>query len=414
MEHLALNTEGELTNCDADEKHIGKGRCNHLLHQKETESNEDFMKRANQPIGMLIDIERESKEGIKSPDDSNIKMPIIPVDNDVVNLNSLHDFGQEKLTGVQLKGFVRIIENGKPTPKFLKLDNLNPEARVHYTDSSWSVLKASVGESITSNFMNYIAGNNENVQSSSSTFVKVQTNEGETSGLLSNNFVQDGQEERILSTKEAESDKEIISHDEFVENIIDNHDNQSVLNNMVNYFNQAGVDKEEAKQFIMNQYVLDLITMNNDRRENAANFIVLQDHRTNESHPLNHDYGRCLTNVWNDKFETAYKNGKFPNGIEVDDEIKQEDLQTGIEEASEGQIGLFLSTPNFNDTVKFLKDNGYQPLKMNLKDIEEDVNFEAKRIGDVNPEVREFAKVKANILLERLKDPRFKDLLEMG
>lgn len=40
---LAVNTDGELTYCSASEENLGKGRCNHIVHQK-YESAEDFTK----------------------------------------------------------------------------------------------------------------------------------------------------------------------------------------------------------------------------------------------------------------------------------------------------------------------------------------------------------------------------------
>ena len=46
---LALNRDGEITECRA--KEMGNGRCNHLLHQKENQSTRDFIKEANKEIG---------------------------------------------------------------------------------------------------------------------------------------------------------------------------------------------------------------------------------------------------------------------------------------------------------------------------------------------------------------------------
>lgn len=45
---LALNADGEMTYCSASEENIGKGRCNHVAHQKDGESQIQFMNRANE------------------------------------------------------------------------------------------------------------------------------------------------------------------------------------------------------------------------------------------------------------------------------------------------------------------------------------------------------------------------------
>ena len=42
---LALTTDGKMTYCFADDKNIGRGRCNHIGHMKDGESQEHFSKR---------------------------------------------------------------------------------------------------------------------------------------------------------------------------------------------------------------------------------------------------------------------------------------------------------------------------------------------------------------------------------
>lgn len=42
---LALTTDGRMTYCFADDKNIGRGRCNHIGHMKDGESQEHFSKR---------------------------------------------------------------------------------------------------------------------------------------------------------------------------------------------------------------------------------------------------------------------------------------------------------------------------------------------------------------------------------
>lgn len=47
---LALTKDGKLTYCNASEENIGKGRCNHIAHQRAGESMQSFMNRANEEL----------------------------------------------------------------------------------------------------------------------------------------------------------------------------------------------------------------------------------------------------------------------------------------------------------------------------------------------------------------------------
>lgn len=62
---LSLNTEGELTYCTASEENIGKGRCNHIDHQRKGETQEQFMERTEDLRFKMNEV----------PDDPNGKLP---------------------------------------------------------------------------------------------------------------------------------------------------------------------------------------------------------------------------------------------------------------------------------------------------------------------------------------------------
>ena len=47
---LALTVDGNITYCTATDENIGKGRCNHIGHQKDEESQEDFVNRIESEI----------------------------------------------------------------------------------------------------------------------------------------------------------------------------------------------------------------------------------------------------------------------------------------------------------------------------------------------------------------------------
>lgn len=42
---LALNDKGEMTWCTSSEENVGKGRCNHIVHQNKDENTQSFVER---------------------------------------------------------------------------------------------------------------------------------------------------------------------------------------------------------------------------------------------------------------------------------------------------------------------------------------------------------------------------------
>jgi hypothetical protein len=56
---LALNTKGQLTYCTALPEDRGKGRCDHVTHQKQGQTRNDFIKELNAKHDEIIAIEVE-------------------------------------------------------------------------------------------------------------------------------------------------------------------------------------------------------------------------------------------------------------------------------------------------------------------------------------------------------------------
>ena len=52
---LALTIDGKLSECRAPEDKRGKGRCNHITHKNDDESQESFMKRISDIKFMTAD-----------------------------------------------------------------------------------------------------------------------------------------------------------------------------------------------------------------------------------------------------------------------------------------------------------------------------------------------------------------------
>ena len=75
MKVLAINDRGELTYCSAPPELRGKGRCNHICHQKENENMTEFMQKANEileernnPINKDIKIRNDNKYNVTEND----------------------------------------------------------------------------------------------------------------------------------------------------------------------------------------------------------------------------------------------------------------------------------------------------------------------------------------------------------
>lgn len=59
---LAMTFDGRLTYCSADEHNIGKGRCNHVSHAKNGESQEKFLERTTKVVSILKKKEYDADE----------------------------------------------------------------------------------------------------------------------------------------------------------------------------------------------------------------------------------------------------------------------------------------------------------------------------------------------------------------
>ena len=73
MKVLALTEDGRLTYCTCSPEQRGKGRCNHISHQEERESPEEFVARINQ---ISNEIQKDNVQNKKEEEKKNIlKLP---------------------------------------------------------------------------------------------------------------------------------------------------------------------------------------------------------------------------------------------------------------------------------------------------------------------------------------------------
>lgn len=53
VKRLAMTADGKLTYCSATEENVGKGRCNHIGHSKDGETQFDFVKRTEHVLEVM-------------------------------------------------------------------------------------------------------------------------------------------------------------------------------------------------------------------------------------------------------------------------------------------------------------------------------------------------------------------------
>lgn len=93
---LALNNKGQMTYCSASEENRGKGRCNHIAHQKPNESKEEFLERAEKEMEKLNNEKDLDKE----------------IELNVEHI-SYNDFNEEIIVHKKVKGKISDLINSK-------------------------------------------------------------------------------------------------------------------------------------------------------------------------------------------------------------------------------------------------------------------------------------------------------------
>lgn len=92
---LAMNEAGAFTYCTVSPEERGKGRCNHIGHQKDGETIDDFVKRMEEGIGDNVEEESliESYEDVMNSGNTELTEEDIEV-----MLNAIDDIAGEEVT----------------------------------------------------------------------------------------------------------------------------------------------------------------------------------------------------------------------------------------------------------------------------------------------------------------------------
>lgn len=381
---LALTKEGNLTYCTASDENLGKGRCNHISHQGVNQTKEDFLNSLSDTCKILNYnyISKETKVQTTFLDENNI-----------LNIGSFN--GLNNALGVQLKGpiIVNSLNYGLKI-KFLKTDELNPKKNLHYIKESYDVLYPSISEDIVSKLISNIDINDS--KELNSVLYDFHFINGDKTGSLSDNFVEDGYFEQVIT--EPRHSGYIVNHDDFVNKIIDNRNFDEILNNLNHFYQKSSESNIDFKSFILKQAALDLITGNKDRKGNSTNFVFIENFN-GDVKPINIDYGRCLQIMWYEKTENA--------------KLNDDDLDDFVNDFTEDSIvggGIF--SPSYSGDIKksvdFILNNGFKPFNININKM----NIDLKELENKtkNTKLEYYVKCKIKLLNNMLNNNEIKRL----
>ena len=123
---LAMTKDGQLTYCTASEENIGKGRCNHIAHQKNGEDPVTFMNRVNNAQNASYD---KKIEMIQKGENLNIL--INDEDYEIRRVIAEQGYGLDKLINDEDWGVRKIVaEQGYGLDKLVNDKHSNVRAAV--------------------------------------------------------------------------------------------------------------------------------------------------------------------------------------------------------------------------------------------------------------------------------------------
>ncbi|MGK0576011.1 hypothetical protein [Macrococcus capreoli] len=320
-------------------------------------------------------------------------------------------FSDPRLLGLQRKGFI-YIENEDSnlyTEKFVKIDKESINKPGKFKDN-YDVLYSSVTEDIVSRLLdNMIYSGTMN--SLTYTFHLFDMKGEKITGTTSNNYIKDNYLEIVLSYHNPRADEDAkynpeeqyfpIKFNDYHDEIINCYDNLSIFNSMVKYYKSIGVNEEYAKKFVIQQAAFDILIANTDRRKNSTNSIAIKSF--DRCIPINLDYGRSLPVMFKEEHVEKYAN--------MDEETWQ-DFVEGLSDLSSDEFGVISAEGRIVNNIEFLVENGFEKFKININKLKRDLEVSCERIQRLKPELYEFAKVKAGILIARLESEELSVLWE--
>lgn len=257
---LALNTDGKITYCRASEENIGKGRCNHIEHQLDSETQEQFMDRT-------ANIEQKSLQSsrkINIPNRYNYILEDKIIDAKEDGFQS-RDEMEEYIGGVTDKFF------NKESREFFKSDGKDPSGK----DKNQGLR-----EDLISKLLIY--SNIQNPVQYDSKLMKVSDDRWDV-GTISRDYTEGHFDEVTGSTllmRYSESQSVPMQNEDYFYEDLDIFQMHKQIN-MINQYTKSDYSKE-----MLQLWAMDHIVLNDDRVENNGNYGVLKDYDTGEAKPM--------------------------------------------------------------------------------------------------------------------------------
>lgn len=397
---LAINARGELTYCSSPPDRLGKGRCNHLLHKREDQTEPEFMKEVEGSDLLALRKEKELESSLKHAHNS---LPHFEYDREGCLLSDQRLRVQKEARGLQSKGPVVIKEGGEESLRFLKLDDINPSSGKHFLDKL-DYKYSSISEELGSVLLGSIS-NLDDFDYINYSFSVVKGKGYETTGVLSDNYLQgaNGEEliELVLSIEDSKrrpNEKIRVQHQEFIDHVIDSKDNESVLDHMVEYFGRHRVPEKDARDFILKQAAFDSLSCNYDRKGNSTNFVFVLDQGTGVVRPINIDYGRCYVLEVDKSFCDRIQKHELGRGETREGIIK--DSAEFCMDKYIGRGGIFAyGNTEIKKNVDFILEKGFEPFKIDLGKLHEGQNKLRNKVKEYeNGELSLFVEMKISMM----------------
>lgn len=290
---LALTKDGKLTYCTSSEENIGKGRCNHIAHQKENESNNDFLERCYNYNNY------NGYDNNFNKNDSNKNMREYFKDQNLSIVNKLYR------EDIFVQDFSKNIGGSQPKTstvnnEYIKFDNIELDD-YGKIDSKFSY--PSITESICSSVLRHSNIPNK-IRCANYYFGIYMDNDmndkyGCSSFSISENYRQNFENEYILASPygSGQASNSIMRTDDYRDEIFETlrpkESQNIIIDSIMKKFKNC--DRIKLEDQFVNKCAIDILFGNKDIRNNPGNFIIVCNENENSQPDIvSMDYGRCI------------------------------------------------------------------------------------------------------------------------
>lgn len=294
MKRLALTEDGDITYCQSSEENIGKGRCNHIAHQKPNESVEKFMEKCAILQKEIKENKNSNKDNVanKITNDDKIDEPIKESNLGLFNYISLDDLND--------KDFSKEIGGSQPKTvnqdnQYIKFDSIEVD-EFGKTDYPFSF--PSITESVCSSLIRHSNIQKRIRYADYHLGICLEKDKSCNTLSISENYRRRFENEyriaspygvgqmpfTLMRTEDYRSD--------IFESISPQNSKNIIINTLIKNF---GCDRKRIEKQFNDKCAIDILFNNKDIRNNPGNFVVVcDDSKRNEPDIICMDFGRCL------------------------------------------------------------------------------------------------------------------------